>query len=104
MIEFNPHCLYSREDLREMLDPLGINVNSFIAKIKPIRRFRLAYWGQDLINAVNQTEPITMSETPALPSPRASTGRKRGGGRRPTTNPLGPLERLIRGSDTDATH
>ena len=48
MIRLQPHALYSREDLIRMLKPLGIDANGWIARIRPRKRFRAAWWCEDL--------------------------------------------------------
>ena len=58
MIEIRPHCLYSRADLVAMLRPLGIDADGFIARLKPVKRFRLAWWGEDLLEAIRNAPAL----------------------------------------------
>jgi hypothetical protein len=48
----DPFTLYSRAALIEMLEPLGIDPDAFVARIKPIKRFRMVWYGADLLNAI----------------------------------------------------
>lgn len=57
MIEIQPNCLYSRDDLIDMVKPLGIDADGFIARLKPVKRFRLAWWGEDLLEAIRNAPP-----------------------------------------------
>jgi len=59
--EILPNALYSRSDLEHELKPLGIDVDGWLSRIKPVRRFRSAYWGNDLIRAVNEAPAIDLS-------------------------------------------
>ena len=58
MIEIRPHCLYSREDLIEILRPLKIDADGFIARLKPVKRFRLAWFGEDLLQAIRDAPEL----------------------------------------------
>ena len=66
MIEFKPTALYSREDLIELMKPFGIDGDGWLAKIRPARRFRRAYWGADLIRAIEETPEIGDTGEPKL--------------------------------------
>lgn len=108
VIRIDPHALYSRADLDEMLRPMGIDVDGWIAKVRPVRRFRLAYWGGDLIRAIEAT-PALGSDGAGIDSGGSDRKRERGsekatgsrGGRRRAKEieaALAPLERLMRGT------
>ena len=58
MIRIDPNTLYSRSDLIEMLKPLGIEADGFIARLRPAKRFRLAWWGEDLIEAIQNAPAL----------------------------------------------
>ena len=48
MMRIEPHALYSRDDLLVLLKPLGIDADGWIARIRPRKRFRAAWWRSDL--------------------------------------------------------
>lgn len=77
MIRIDPHSLYSRSDLEEMLRPLGIDPDGFIGRLKPRKRFRLAWWGEDLIEAIRRAPEL--SEPVPIPTPKNRGGRRRTG-------------------------
>jgi hypothetical protein len=52
MIEIRHNALYTRADLVGMLGPLGIDPDAWIGRIRPVKRFRQAWWGADLIKAI----------------------------------------------------
>ena len=75
-----------------MLKPLGINVDYFIAKTKPVRRFRLAYWGKDLIDAMDSAPPLGETDMRLKIKP-ANRGNRRGRSKKEN----GEKEKLIGG-------
>lgn len=89
MTRIDPHTLYGRCDLEEMLRPLGIDPDGFIGRIKPRKRFRLAWWGEDLIEAIRNSRELSEP----VPIPTA----KHGGGRKRKTGAKGSGENLIGG-------
>jgi hypothetical protein len=70
----DPTSFYSRDDLAGMLKPLGIDPDSFISKVKPVKRFRLAWWGADLIEAIEKTPSIGRDNTPKPPKRKKPFG------------------------------
>ncbi len=56
MFKIEPNVLYSREDLERELDGL-MDVETFLLRISPRRRYKSAWWGQDLIEALNGSLP-----------------------------------------------
>ncbi len=78
-ITINPHTLYSREDLLEILAQLGINADRFIARISPRKIFRQAFWGQHLIEALDNAESGT-GFSPVYPPSTPQSGASRGTG------------------------
>ena len=79
------NVLYSKEALAAELDGL-IDVETFLARTNPRKRFKSCYWGADLIYAMNAPLP----EEKAAPAPirrRNSTDRQGAPGRRPTSGP-----------------
>ena len=101
MIRIERDALYTRSDLVELLKPLGIDADGFVARIKPVKRFRLAWWGKDLIDAIQKTPPLgEMGEAENEPEQlRNATGRRRCG-REPSFEKLdGYLDELRKGGD-----
>lgn len=89
MIEIRPTALYSRADLVDMLSPFGINADSFIARVHPKKRFRLAWWGADLIAAINKA--------PDLSGDEKGTTRKQRRRKPPADDGLDALREMARG-------
>lgn len=96
MVAFDPHSLYSRADLAEMLKPMGIDVDTFIRKTRPVRRFKMAFWGKDLIEGLNTAPPLSEeSDTPKEGKAKPSPAPRRGGARG-IEESLDPLKRIVR--------
>jgi len=51
VFRIDPHTLYSREAPEQALDGL-MDVQSFPQRINPRKRYKSAWWGQDLIDAL----------------------------------------------------
>ena len=79
MFEINPHALYSRQDLIEGLKPMGIDADGWLARLQPLRRFRRAYWGWDLIRAVEDAAELSVAGQAKIPKKanQRKPGRKR---------------------------
>ena len=58
MFEIHPNALYTRSDLETAFSEMGVDVDTFISKIKPKRISKAVYWGADLIEAINEAEPL----------------------------------------------
>ena len=58
MIRIDPHGLYSRSDLDKMLRPIGIDADGWIARLKPVKRFRRAWFGEDLLDAIRNAPAL----------------------------------------------
>lgn len=56
MIEINPNAFYSHEDLRKMFGELGIQWAWFRSVLKPKKITGKAYWGGDLIKAIQTAQ------------------------------------------------
>ena len=82
MVRIDPHSLYSRQDLVELFKPLGIDADGLIVRIKPIKRFRRAWWGADLIQAIEKAPALNEKADDMRPAdlPQTANGR-RGRGR-----------------------
>jgi len=96
MIRFDPHSLYSRADLIEMLSPLGIDADAFIARIKPVKRFRPVWWGQDVINAIENAPLLGEHQVDAPALPERKNGKRRSQGRNDDSS-LDPLREIMTG-------
>ena len=108
MIEIRPHALYSRSDLALMLEGTGVNVDTFIGRLKPRKVFKMLFYGKDLLTALDQApalaEPKQLVKTPAARNVRNRQQRKQGEGSRPAQ----PGSRLIQefqksGSESDVS-
>ena len=78
MIEMKPNALYTRSDLAEMLKPLGIDPDAWIRRIRPVKRFRQAWWGAYLIRAIEVAPALSEQDgkVPVLPAARGRGGRR----------------------------
>jgi len=77
MIRIEASTLYTRQDLISLLDGSGVDPDFFIGKLKPRKRFRMLFWGQDLLDALAAAPILGESEDRADPLP-GIPGRKRG--------------------------
>jgi hypothetical protein len=62
-----PTALYSKADLVEMLQPFEINVDHFLARVQCVKRFRSAWLGEDLLQAIRTTTPLAGKDGKDLP-------------------------------------
>lgn len=76
MVELKSNVLYTREDLAHMLGPAGINVDTFISRLRPRKVFRMAWLGEDLLKAFR--EAPSLCETEANLPPVEGEPRRRG--------------------------
>ena len=77
MIRLDKDTLYSRADLITLLEGSGVDPDFFIGRLKPRKRFRMLFWGQDLLDALAAAPILGESEDRADPLP-AIPGRRRG--------------------------
>ncbi|MCG3198353.1 MAG: hypothetical protein GHCLOJNM_02852 [bacterium] len=89
MIEIHPNRFYTRGDLAELLAPAGVDVDHFIATVKPRRVLKALYRGSDLLTGWDRARELGEP----VPIPQA----KNSGGRRRKTGPNGSEDRLIGG-------
>ena len=89
MIELKPHALYSRQELIELLRPIGIDADGWLGKVRPARRFRKAYWGGDLIRAIETTTTLGQAEGHGA-GPENAGKRSRGAEEGPSDRRSGP--------------
>lgn len=71
-----PTALYSKPDLEKMLEPFGIDVDHFLARIQCVKRFRSAWLGEDLLQAIRNTAPLSAKDLPEIPGPSKRRRRK----------------------------
>lgn len=76
MVRIDPDTLYSRGDLAEVLAPLGIDPDFFVARIKPRKVFRSAFLGSDLLEAIRRADPLGADRS--IPLPRSNGGLRQG--------------------------
>ena len=81
MFRIDPNALYSSEDLDRELEGL-MDAKTFLLRINPRKRYKSAWWGQDLIDALDsripEVRPATMSSQLAVrkrPAVRYGTRR-----------------------------
>jgi hypothetical protein len=75
MIEIQPNALYSRSDLAAMLEGSGVDVDTFIARIKARKVFRMLWLGEDLLAAIRSAPALSdRSDSAELPEPRRRGG------------------------------
>lgn len=58
-----PNCLYSLAALESALAGI-VDIDRFLARIKPRKCFKSAYWGRDLIQALDQAPDMDEVERP----------------------------------------
>ena len=93
MIRIEPNCLYSRADLAAMLEPAGVDVDHFIARLRPRKVFKQLYYGADLLKALDAA-PALADRPEGVDFPPATN---RGNRRRRCT-----VEAVYPGSKLDA--
>lgn len=54
MFRIDPNGLYGRAELIEGFRELGIDFDAWVARVKPFKRFRLAWLGSDLMDALRR--------------------------------------------------
>ncbi len=82
MIELKPNVLYTRADLAAMLEPAGVDVDFFIARIKARKVFKMLWLGEDILAALRSRRCWPIATRPAS-CPRRPIGATAHGGRKP---------------------
>lgn len=101
MIEINPNALYTRSDLINLLEPVGIKADSFVARIRPRKVFRPVWLGKDLLDAIASAPPLADRPEMHQAKPARFEAPAKGGakasptGKRSEARSL--LERMARG-------
>ncbi len=65
--EIKPSALYSKKELETMLQPFDIHVDHFLARVQCVKRFRSAWLGEDLLQAIRNTTPLAGKDGKDLP-------------------------------------
>ena len=76
MIRIDPDTLYTREDLVELLAPLGIDWDGLCARLRPRRVSRMVYRGKDILAAWDCAPALSERPGVAMP-PAANRGNRR---------------------------
>jgi hypothetical protein len=76
MISIDPNSLYTRADLLALLEGSGLDVDTFIARIRARKVFRLLWLGSDILDALRKA-PALADRSDAAEIPKA---RRRGRG------------------------
>ena len=94
MIEIQPHCLYTRNDLVKMLEGHGIDVDTFISRCKPRKVFKCLFYGKDLLAALDAAPPLDQRQSVRTHAPAQNKGNRRL--RKSGADDLEPLRKLMR--------
>ena len=77
MIVIEPNAFYTRSDLEDLLEGSGVNVDTFIGRLRPRKVFNRLFGGKDLLEAYERVETlaganrtVTSSNTKARVSDR----------------------------------
>jgi hypothetical protein len=87
MFEIRPNCLYTKQDLERELGGV-MALETFLEGLPLARHFKKAWWGADLIRAINE---VHEAERPRHPAPVLAT--RPSAGIRPA-RPRGTLEKI----------
>lgn len=92
MIEIKHNALYTRADLAEMLEGYGVDVDTFIGRIRPRKVFKCLFFGEDILQALRSAPALDERKRKALPA----AGNRGGGKRRrsPLDTQMEPFERI----------
>jgi hypothetical protein len=98
----DPTTLYTRNDLIEALRPLGIDPDAWVGRIRPVKRFRQAWWGADLIKAIEAApalgaREVTEGAADLMATMPAAGNRGNRKARKVGRLESGPLERMASG-------
>ena len=94
MFEIKQNTFYSRDDLSKILSDVRLDVDTFIARLKPRKVFRAGWLGSDLLDAFRKAPAIDeRRDKLERPRPRNSGNRER---RRSKATATGPLDRLMK--------
>ena len=97
MLEIKGHAFYTRADLSAMLEPAGVDVDTFIARLRPRKVFHRVFWGEDIIEAMRKAP--SLADKGADETVRQRVIKRRGRRRRPSDSRLDPLTQIAEGRD-----
>lgn len=80
MFRIDPDGLYTRQDLKDLFAPAGVDADALVRRIRPAKRLRLLWLGSDLLDALRNAPPIG-ADAPADADP-APMPRRPGRARR----------------------
>ncbi len=92
MIKLDPLAYYTRSDLAELLGPTGVDVDTYIGRLRPRKVFRQLFWGEDLIEAQRQAKGLGEADEPVATRVKRPAEKRR---RKKRSSDMGPLERLL---------
>lgn len=93
MFKIEENVLYSRADLAEGLAPMGVDVDHFIARLRPRKVFRMVWLGSDILKAFQTAPSLSdQDDTPELPHPANRGNRTKRVGRPGANQPGAKLQ------------
>lgn len=93
MIEIKPNALYSRGDLAAMLEPAGVDVDHFTARLKARKVFKQVWLGADILKAFEAAPALSeRPDAPELPAAANRGNRTRRRGTAPANYPGAKLD------------
>lgn len=96
MLRIDPLTLYTRSDLSAMLEGSGVDVDTFIARIKARKVFKMLWLGEDLLAAIRLAPALAeRSDCPAVPKPKSQARQRRQSATAPDTGPGSALLRAF---------
>ena len=72
-LRIDPDTVYTKRDLAEALNSVGIDVDLFLGRVKPKKVFRSCWLGSDILEALRRAPKL--SERKALSAPRNKGNR-----------------------------
>lgn len=81
MLKIDPQALYTRSDLGEMLTGTGLDPDTFIARLRPRKKFKAVWFGEDLLEALRKAPTLSerSDDSPIPKSPKRGERHGRGG-------------------------
>lgn len=60
MFKIDQHTIYTRADLKQELDPIGVTVDWFVQKYQPRKVFKNGWLGSDLIESIQPRQALVL--------------------------------------------
>ena len=77
----DPDTIYTRDDLAEAVSPFGINVATFLSRLRPKKVFKSGWLGSDILEAYRNAPPLgapcELPHTQGSRPQRSSRGKRR---------------------------